>query len=241
VFGTGQPAVVIEPGFGGSAQSWRAIAEELAEDTNVVTYDRAPYGASSPAVDGRTPREIARDLHGVLEALGITGPGAGRPLIRRSLRPGVRRPVRRAGREQDTSSPVVASVARPSPGPGATVCQPPSPHGGVPWPLHPLRRSRARHSGHPGRAAHRTDEHAAGAGGGNLNLAPSSPRCARSHGANDGNRARAISWGSLSREPRAACQDADLRHSGRPHRERRSTAAEQGWASALPPGSICLS
>lgn len=74
VFGTGQPAVVIEPGFGGSAQSWRAIAEELAEGTTVVTYDRAPYGASSPAVDGRTPREIARDLHGVLEDLGITVP-----------------------------------------------------------------------------------------------------------------------------------------------------------------------
>jgi pimeloyl-ACP methyl ester carboxylesterase len=74
VFGSGGPAVVIEPAFGGSAASWRAIAESLAQDTMVVTYDRAPYGSSSRARDGRTASEIARDLHGVLDALAITRP-----------------------------------------------------------------------------------------------------------------------------------------------------------------------
>jgi pimeloyl-ACP methyl ester carboxylesterase len=74
VFGSGTPAVVIEPGFGGTAASWRAVAEALAEDTTVVTYDRAPYGASSRARDARTPRDIARDLNGVLDALGIDRP-----------------------------------------------------------------------------------------------------------------------------------------------------------------------
>jgi pimeloyl-ACP methyl ester carboxylesterase len=74
VFGSGTPAVVIEPGFGGTAASWRAVAEALAEDTTVVTYDRVPYGASSRARDARTAREIARDLKGVLDALGIDGP-----------------------------------------------------------------------------------------------------------------------------------------------------------------------
>ena len=74
VFGSGQPAVVIEPAFGGSAQAWRPIAETLAQDTTVVTYDRAPYGASSPARDGRTPRDIAADLDVVLRSLHITGP-----------------------------------------------------------------------------------------------------------------------------------------------------------------------
>jgi pimeloyl-ACP methyl ester carboxylesterase len=74
VFGSGTPAVVIEPGFGGTAASWRAVAEAVAEDTTVVTYDRAPYGASSRAQDARTPRDIARDLNGVLDALGIDGP-----------------------------------------------------------------------------------------------------------------------------------------------------------------------
>jgi pimeloyl-ACP methyl ester carboxylesterase len=64
VSGAGGPAVVIEPAFGGSAQSWEAVARTLSEETTVVTYDRAAYGTSSRAMDGRTPREIARDLHG---------------------------------------------------------------------------------------------------------------------------------------------------------------------------------
>jgi pimeloyl-ACP methyl ester carboxylesterase len=74
VFGSGEPAVVIEPAFGGSAQSWQAIAQALGEQTTVVTYDRAPYGTSSRAVDQRTPAEIAGDLHGVLAAAAIRAP-----------------------------------------------------------------------------------------------------------------------------------------------------------------------
>ena len=74
VSGAGGPAVVIEPAFGGSAQSWQAVARTLSEETTVVTYDRAAYGTSSRAMDRRTPREIARDLHGVLDAAGITRP-----------------------------------------------------------------------------------------------------------------------------------------------------------------------
>ena len=74
VFGSGEPAVVIEPSFGGCAADWREIADAIAEDTTVVTYDRAPYGASSAARDEPTPRDIADDLDGVLQALGVTGP-----------------------------------------------------------------------------------------------------------------------------------------------------------------------
>src|SRR5215469_13783314 len=74
MFGAGLPAVVIEPAFRGSARHWRTIAERLAADTTVVTYDRAPYGASSRALDGRSPGEVAADLHGMLESLAINGP-----------------------------------------------------------------------------------------------------------------------------------------------------------------------
>lgn len=74
VFGSGSPVVVIEPALGGDAAAWRPLAEELAGLTTVVTYNRAPYGASSAATDGRTPRDVARDLHGVLRGLGIRGP-----------------------------------------------------------------------------------------------------------------------------------------------------------------------
>jgi pimeloyl-ACP methyl ester carboxylesterase len=74
VFGDGSPVVVIEPSFGGVAAEWRSIAETLSELTTVVTYDRAPYGVSSRAVDRRTPADIARDLHTVLQALGLSAP-----------------------------------------------------------------------------------------------------------------------------------------------------------------------
>ena len=74
VLGEGSPAVVIEPSFGGAAEDWETIARTLAEETTVVTYDRAPYGASSAARDARTPRDIAADLDGLLRALGVTGP-----------------------------------------------------------------------------------------------------------------------------------------------------------------------
>jgi pimeloyl-ACP methyl ester carboxylesterase len=74
VFGAGLPVVVIEPAFGGRAQAWRAIAEALAADTTVITYDRAPYGASSRAMDGRTASDVADDLHSVLESLAVRGP-----------------------------------------------------------------------------------------------------------------------------------------------------------------------
>jgi pimeloyl-ACP methyl ester carboxylesterase len=74
IVGDGSPVVVIEPSFGGSAAEWRSIAETLAAETTVVTYDRAPYGASSRAADRRTPADIAGDLHVVLQSLGIGGP-----------------------------------------------------------------------------------------------------------------------------------------------------------------------
>ena len=60
VFGEGTPPVVIEPSFGGCAEDWQRIAETLAGETKVITYDRAPYGASSAARDVivRPPRTV---------------------------------------------------------------------------------------------------------------------------------------------------------------------------------------
>ena len=72
-FGDGAPAVVIEPSFGGAAADWEKIARTLADETTVITYDRAPYGASSAARDARTPHDIAADLDGLLRKLGVTG------------------------------------------------------------------------------------------------------------------------------------------------------------------------
>lgn len=73
VYGTGSPAVVIEPSFGGTAGEWQAIAERIAGEATVITYNRAPYGASSRAGDRRSAGEIAADLDGLLSGLGISG------------------------------------------------------------------------------------------------------------------------------------------------------------------------
>lgn len=72
--GGGGPAVVIEPAFGGTAEQWADIAGKLAAQTTALTYDRAAYGESSRAMDHRGPAEIARDLHGVLDAVGVARP-----------------------------------------------------------------------------------------------------------------------------------------------------------------------
>jgi pimeloyl-ACP methyl ester carboxylesterase len=74
VVGEGSPAVVIEPSFGGAAEDWEKIARTLAEETTVITYDRAPYGPSSAARDARSPRDIAADLDRLLRELAVTGP-----------------------------------------------------------------------------------------------------------------------------------------------------------------------
>jgi len=74
VYGSGTPTVVIESSFGGSAAEWQAIAERIAEETTVIAYNRAPYGASSRATDRRSAGEIAADLDGVLSGLGIVDP-----------------------------------------------------------------------------------------------------------------------------------------------------------------------
>lgn len=74
VFGEGTPTVVIEPSFGGAAEDWEKIALTVAEDTSVITYDRAPYGASSAARDARSPHDIAADLDRLLCELDVTGP-----------------------------------------------------------------------------------------------------------------------------------------------------------------------
>src|SRR5580693_3240846 len=74
VYGSGTPAVVIEPSFAGSAAEWEAIAERIAGETTVVAYNRAAYGASSRARDRRSAGQIAADLDDVLAGLEITGP-----------------------------------------------------------------------------------------------------------------------------------------------------------------------
>ena len=74
--GGGSPTVVLESGLGDPAAPWFAVERAVARFTRVCSYDRANAlaGASDPAPTPRTGREVAADLHALLQAAGIPGP-----------------------------------------------------------------------------------------------------------------------------------------------------------------------
>lgn len=69
-------AVLLEAGIAASSLSWKLVADELARDFCVVTYDRAGFAWSGPAVSPRTIPNLCAELDALLAAAGI-----GEPLI----------------------------------------------------------------------------------------------------------------------------------------------------------------
>jgi pimeloyl-ACP methyl ester carboxylesterase len=81
--GSGAPTVIIEPGGGVSLETviswnltrgWPVVIPEVAKSTRVCAYDRAGLGRSDKADLPRTSRDVARDLHLLLEKAGIQPP-----------------------------------------------------------------------------------------------------------------------------------------------------------------------
>jgi pimeloyl-ACP methyl ester carboxylesterase len=72
--GEGSPPVVIDVGFGDSYTNWRAIQEEMAQDTRVCAFERAGYGQSDPGPEPRHSQQVANELRLLLERAGIEGP-----------------------------------------------------------------------------------------------------------------------------------------------------------------------
>jgi pimeloyl-ACP methyl ester carboxylesterase len=81
--GKGAPTVIIEPGGGVSLETviswkipfgWPVVIPEVAKTTRVCAYDRAGLGRSDKASLPRTSRDVARDLHRLLEKAGIQPP-----------------------------------------------------------------------------------------------------------------------------------------------------------------------
>jgi pimeloyl-ACP methyl ester carboxylesterase len=72
--GEGSPPVVIDVGFGDSYTNWRAIQEQMAQDTRVCAYERAGYGQSDPGPEPRHSQQVAGELKLLLENAGIEGP-----------------------------------------------------------------------------------------------------------------------------------------------------------------------
>lgn len=68
------PSVVLESGFGGTAQAWERVQPEVAKFARVVAYDRAGLGQSEPGPLPRTAARIALELRTALRAANIAPP-----------------------------------------------------------------------------------------------------------------------------------------------------------------------
>src|SRR6266852_9453763 len=74
VTGKGTPTVVFESGMGASCLSWTLVQPQVAQFARAVSYDRAGHGWSDPAGEPRTARQIAQELHTLLDATDLPGP-----------------------------------------------------------------------------------------------------------------------------------------------------------------------
>jgi pimeloyl-ACP methyl ester carboxylesterase len=72
--GSGSPTVVLEPGAGATAAALGWVTPAVARDTRVCVYDRAGRGWSEPADTVQDGRQIATDLHTLLQRGSVPGP-----------------------------------------------------------------------------------------------------------------------------------------------------------------------
>lgn len=69
VFGAGKIDLVIEMGLGAVMGEWWQLAQRLSGEHTVLLYERAGYGSSTPSPADRTSKNIAVELHELLEVL----------------------------------------------------------------------------------------------------------------------------------------------------------------------------
>ena len=65
--GTGRPVVVFEAGMGEDAGTWAGIQPEIARVTTTFAYDRPGLGGSPPSTHSKDGKQIATDLHALLQ------------------------------------------------------------------------------------------------------------------------------------------------------------------------------
>jgi pimeloyl-ACP methyl ester carboxylesterase len=68
------PTVIFESGIAATSQNWLRVQESVASFTRAVSYDRGGLGWSSACASARTPTNIARELHELLQQADIPGP-----------------------------------------------------------------------------------------------------------------------------------------------------------------------
>ncbi len=68
--GQGTPTVILDSGLGDSYISWNKVQPEIAQLTRVCSYDRAGLGYSDSSQHPRTSKDIAEELHTLLQNAG---------------------------------------------------------------------------------------------------------------------------------------------------------------------------
>jgi pimeloyl-ACP methyl ester carboxylesterase len=72
--GNKSPSIILDSGTGGFSLEWRNIQNSLSQHARVCAYDRAGYGWSDMGPLPRSTKNIAHELHSLLENAEIPGP-----------------------------------------------------------------------------------------------------------------------------------------------------------------------
>jgi len=72
--GNAGPTVILDSGLGDSYVSWSKVQREIAKFVRVCSYDRAGLGYSDSSSRPRTSKDIAEELHALLQAAQIAPP-----------------------------------------------------------------------------------------------------------------------------------------------------------------------
>ena len=72
--GNKSPSIILDSGAGGFSLEWSNIQHSLSQYARVCAYDRAGYGWSDMGPLPRTTKNIAHELHSLLQNAGIHGP-----------------------------------------------------------------------------------------------------------------------------------------------------------------------
>jgi pimeloyl-ACP methyl ester carboxylesterase len=72
--GAGGPTVIFESGIAATSQNWAGLQKSVSSFARTVTYDRAGLGWSSPSASDRTPSNIVRELHTLLQQAAVPPP-----------------------------------------------------------------------------------------------------------------------------------------------------------------------
>lgn len=72
--GQGSPTVIFDSGVADDSLTWSAVQPSIAKTTRTCSYDRAGYGWSDAGLEPRDAKNIATELHTLLQNGGVSAP-----------------------------------------------------------------------------------------------------------------------------------------------------------------------